>query len=395
MKKLGRFLRRLIIVVIILLALVEIILRVALTPLYRKALSPVIEQQLGCRSSLQRGWASLLGTVGVDKLIIDSPADFPSEPATLVVGGFQAQIKVGEALQGRYHLPEVKMRDTAIAIVRNAAGALNTAEIRDAIDRLQPAQSSPPATSTPSETLPGPAPDAHGETPLAATPSDLPPLLVDNAAADVDLIIADYKANPEAPFRIDLALQARATEISTVAFGHTNWAHVTLSGAIRQAPDAYQTKLVLDLAPLGDAMAPSFQLTGEIARIDMSEMGRIQDEIGITSSNVVLSIEITAKDGVFVKGSQITARMMDARLAGEHAAKYPKLTLPPNLSITLPLTGTVAQPSCDIQAAIIGSVLKNVGNNLDYILDNTTIEGESLRDKADQEVNRLLRKLKF
>ena len=40
-------------------------------------------------------------------------------------------------------------------------------------------------------------------------------------------------------------------------------------------------------------------------------------------------------------------------------------------------------------------MVRNVGNNIDYILDNTTIEGESLREKANEEVNRLLKKIKF
>ena len=392
MQRLGRFVRITIIIIVLLVGLIEVVLRVGLTPLYRKAISPAIETKLHCSSHLTRGWASLLGTVGVDNLVIESPEGFPAEPPTLSVGGFQASLKVAEAVQGRFHLPSVTLSDTAIALVRRGDGQLNTAVIRDAAT----APTLPPPPTAPTSPSPSPTPALpHSRTsPTSPTPA-LPPLLVDTLAADIDLIIADYKADPASPFRVDLALQARATDLSTAAFGHTNWATLTLTGAIRQVPDAYKTNLELSLAPLADPLTPSFVLTGEIARIDMTAMGSIQDEIGISSSNVVLRLNLTAEEGHFVKGSHIEAVMMDARLAGKHAAKHPKLVLPPNLSLTIPITGTVAEPACDIKGAIIGSLVKNVGGNLDYILDNTTIKGESLRDKADQEVNRLLKKLKF
>ena len=395
MKKLGRFIRGLIILTIIVVALVEVFLRIGITPLYRKAVSPLTESKMLCQSSLQRGWASLAGTVGIDEFIIHNPAGFPSDPPTLAVGSLRAHIDTREARQGRIVLEDFTLNETAIAIVRNADGKLNTAAIRDALTRLQQASTGTPPTTAPSEEAPSPRPAPPEPLPTESTVAALPPLRVVTASAYIDLIFADYMNRPDKSFRLDLAIVATGSEITTAAYGTTNWASIELTGSIRQAPEAYQTDLTLSLAPLADPLAPSFRLAGTIAQIDMSELGALQDELGITSSNIVLSVNMTADSGVFMPGSQIQARMKNATLAGELATKHPKLKLPPDLSITIPIIGTVAEPSCNVTAAVVGSVIRNVGNNLDYILDNTTIDGESLQEKANEEVNRLLKKIKF
>jgi hypothetical protein len=217
----------------------------------------------------------------------------------------------------------------------------------------------------------------------AAEPVELPKVQIDSLTFDTLFKYADHKTESGKPVNIGLDLNIDAENIATFVPQGTSgdWGTITIKGKGHNNPDAFIVDITADVAPLTDPASPSFKAKGSIAAFKPEELGEVQDEIGITGSSADLKLEIVVENGAFLKGSKLVATLHDARLTGKLKRKHKRVKLPPDVSITIPIKGTLAEPKISIVQAVTASVLRNLKNNPDYLLDNISVDGKSLRDR--------------
>jgi len=280
-------------------------------------------------------------------------------------------------MQGVVEVSEATVKDAALTVSRNQAGDVNIAVIREGLPKPEPASDTPPPAE---DTPPQPAPSEQ-----PSEPAEMPKIQINQLAFNTRFDFVDHKTTNPAPNRLSLDLAVGASDVATFGSRPENeWGTVTISGGLHDKPEAFVTDIKARVAPVTEPLLASFSAEGSIMAIDMRELSELTDELGVASEAVDITLRLNVRAGAFLSGSELVAALRDAKLVGELKEKHDKVELPPEISLTIPVSGTLVKPVISIQQALTMSVLRNLAKNPDYILDNVTVDGKSLRERLSK-----------
>ncbi len=367
-----KFLIKLVAVLVVILVVVVLALQVflnrGLNPVVQKAL-PKVKDQTGLNVAVEHVSLNLFqGALRVGEVRVGNPQSF-DEPSVLAVERTVLDVSMKSLLKGILEVSEATVKDAKITLVRNKEGAVNLSEIQKSLPKAEP-----------KETAEAPVESAPQTTP--AEPMEMPKVLIHEAAFNTLFEFIDHKTTNGSPRSVGFDLALLANDLKT--FGsqpEEEWGQLKITGALKENPNAFATDISARIAPVTDPSKISLNAEGKIIGIDMRELGSVSEDAGIVSDNADIRLTLKVRDGVFLSGSELTASMQNAKLAGEQAKKHKDVKLPPDISLTIPVTGTLNAPVINWQQAITTSLLRNFAKNPDYLLDNVSVDGKSLRDR--------------
>ncbi len=373
MKRLIRVLTILVIIIIAVVFGLQLFLNRGLKPVVQKAL-PKVSEAVGLEIAIGDVAINLFGgSLSVDQLEIRNPEGF-KEPNVFALAHTVLDVGLRSLTKGILEISEATVKDAKLTLVRNDAGDVNLTKIQDELPKAAPTADTPPPAPSDVPEVPAPAPDEED--------FEMPKVQLDQLAFNALFEFVDYKTTNPAPNRLSFDLKLAATDIATFGMRpESEWGTVAISGGLRDKPEAFVTDIKARVAPITDPLLASFSAEGNIMAIDMRELGAMADEIGVASKSADLTLRLNVRDGVFLPGSELVATLRDAELVGDLRKKHGKVNLPPDISLTIPVPGTLASPDISFQQAITVSIIRNLTQNPDYILDNVTVDGKSLRER--------------
>ena len=210
--------------------------------------------------------------------------------------------------------------------------------------------------------------------------SKLPPLMIGESSIRTTLAYVDHALSDEV-FRLTLALAVDSRNISTYELPGGKWGTFEIRGHLAENPRSFVINLQGKLAPLLDPEQPSFDLSGDIADVDLSRMQAVVKEIGLSSESVALNVSVRCRDGQFDrKMSSIAVRFKNARPEGKLAKRLKGMPLKADLSVVVPISGTVKKTRFHWEEALLRSLLENTASILQGIPeDNAVLDKNSTK----------------
>ncbi len=376
MKRLFKILVGLVLVLVLVVVGLQFFLNHGLNPAVRKAL-PKVSETLGVDVQIEDVSLNLFGgSLAVNNVHVANPEGFV-EKDVFALERTVLDVGLRSLMQGVVEVSEATVKDAALTVSRNQAGDVNIAVIREGLPKPEPASDTPPPAE---DTPPQPAPSEQ-----PSEPAEMPKIQINQLAFNTRFDFVDHKTTNPAPNRLSLDLAVGASDVATFGSRPENeWGTVTISGGLHDKPEAFVTDIKARVAPVTEPLLASFSAEGSIMAIDMRELSELTDELGVASEAVDITLRLNVRAGAFLSGSELVAALRDAKLVGELKEKHDKVELPPEISLTIPVSGTLVKPVISIQQALTMSVLRNLAKNPDYILDNVTVDGKSLRERLSK-----------
>ncbi len=382
MKKLLKIVAVLIIILIVALLGLQIFLNHGLNPVVQKAL-PQISKKTGMDIGIGNVAINLFGgSLRAENLRIANPTGF-KEPNLFSIDNLNLDVGLKALLNKTIRVSDANVKNAKFTLVRNAEGAVNLQKLQEKLPK-NAATNPPPAAVTPT-TETATRTDEKSEEPI-----EIPKVQIDQLAFTTLFEFVDFKTTNAQPNRLGLDLNLDASDI--VTFGEkteSEWGNLHITGGLHQNPEAFKIDIKAKVAPITSTSPLSFTANGKMADLDLEKLGDIKKEIGITSSAIDLQINLAVNQGQFKKGSQLVATLHNAKLTGKLKRKYKHVKLMPKLSITIPIKGSLAKPEIHITQAITASILRNIKENPDYLLDNISVDGKSLRHRLNKGLNKI------
>ena len=372
MKRILKLLLILIALLAIALLALQIFLNRGLNPVIQKAL-PEISKSVGLDVGVGNASLNLFGgSLKVNDLSINNPKGFEF-PTVFALEKTVLDVSLRALTKGILEVSEATVLNATVSLVRNQEGDLNLKKIQEARPESKPA------------TKPTAQPKPTKETASPTEAIEIPKVQLNHLAFNTLFEFIDYKTTNTTPLRVGFDLVIKAKDIST--FGskpEAQWGTLSIGGTLHDNPETFVTDITASVAPLCDPQHASFTALGNIMNVDMRKIESLTHDIGIACSTANLTIQLTVRDGIFMTGSELVLRLRDAELSGKLKKKHGDVKLPPDLSITIPVSGDLSGPIISMQQAITVSILRNLTQNPDYLLDNVTVDGKSLRDKLNK-----------
>jgi uncharacterized protein involved in outer membrane biogenesis len=368
MKKLIKALAVLAIVLIVVVLATQLFLNRGLNPVIQKAL-PEASEALGVDLGVGNASISLFaGSMAVDAVSVANPEAFEG-PTAFSLDRTVLDVGLRSLSKGILEVSEASVENATLTLIRNQEGDMNLTKIQEALPRAEESEAVP----TPEKETPPPA----------SKPFTMPKVQLNALTFNMLLEYIDYKTTNATPNNIGLDLLIEAADVTT--FGsrpESEWGTLLIRGNLCDSPEDFVTDITARIAPLSDPAMATFSAVGNIVAIDMTEFGEeTMNEVGVTSSSADIALNIKVCEGAFMSGSALIVTLRNAELTGDLKAKHESVTLPPDLSLTIPISGTLAKPAVYLHQAITASILRNLVQNPDYILDNVTVGGKSLRER--------------
>ncbi len=327
----------------------HLFLQYGLTKAMREVVLPRVRQETGIDVRVKRLSLNVPnGRLYLKGIAIRNPEGFRLENFASVKKA-SLEVDVLSLLKNKLvRVKNLRVNDARINVVRNEAGDLN-------IDRLQKERPEPP-TEPSAEPMPEPAkpaePPAPQESRPVAEPKTLPEILIETLACQARLRYVDMKLDD-----IDVALQLELTgrNLSTQHDPSAEWGEVLLEGALGDDKTGFVTDLRLELAPVTDPEALSFDLTGRIMEIDPELLEEAYDKIGIRSAPFGFDPQLYCRENRFERSS-FALNLKDIRLEDKLADKLGGMGSIESLRFAVPVEGTLEEPSIDLAGALLGAV---------------------------------------
>jgi uncharacterized protein involved in outer membrane biogenesis len=367
------------IVLILLVGGLHFFLKNKLNSAIRTFVVPKAEQSLGVSVAVGDASINLFGGgLRVGQVNVGNPPGF-AEPSLLSLDRLYVDLALLDLLKGTIRLSDAELDGTHLVIVRNKDGRVNTQEVQKRVAAI------PSAATNGEETATGPA-AAPPAVPLPAEPKKV---MIDRIAIDLLLEYIDHGLSDK-PVRIPLRLSVQGGNLSTTAKSSADWGTLSIRGHLDGDPKAYVTELSGRLAPLEDPKKASFDLAGNIAAIDLRESGLLKADSEFQGDTAAIEARLVCRDGAFdPKQSSLRIVVKNPKLSGKLAKKARGIPIPPELSVSGPVAGTLDKPEFDFQAALIRTVLENLSGSLGTLLESATKKEPKVKSEVDKAVKAL------
>ncbi len=264
----------------------------------------------------------------------------------------------------------IEVDNALLNVVRNKDGEIN-------LNQLQPASLPPTEPAPSSAPVPERAPQEEALPARPAEPQPLPEVLIQALLCNAKVRYVDFKLGQ---LDIALDLNVMGSNLSTQRDPSVQWGDVAIIGSLGDDRTSFITDLRLRLAPVIDPQAPSFDLTGKVLEIDPQIMEEAYSKLGIRSAPFGLDPQIHCREGWF-RDSMITLNLTDIVLEDKLADRMGGMAAIGALRFSVPVEGSLQQPSLDVQQALYGAVGGNVSTLLDSFLKGAAAKEAGL-DKA-------------
>lgn len=344
------------------LAVLHFFLLYALTDTMHGTVLPQLERETGIDAEVGRLSVNIPeGRLILKKVKIKNPDGFALENMA-VINRIDIGVDYWQMLTQKLILVKhVEIRDALVHVIRNEAGDVNIAVLREKspqpeMPRSEPTASEPEKTPAPEKS---PQPESRGTPP--PEPS-IPEILVESLRCKARVHYTDMK---QGDLDVALDMELKAENLSTLADPETKWGRAHLSGGQSGRPECFKIDLFLELAPVQDFRRLTFDLTGQVLEIDPRFMGRLHSRYGLRSEPFGCDPRIYCRNGWFQQ-SKIGLRFRNVELKHSLVKKLGRSGTVEELKLVVPLQGNLRQPAIDVEAALKRNLSSG---NLESILE--------------------------
>ena len=334
-----------------------------------KKLKPIIQSQLPgleekMKVKLGVGDASVnlfLASLNLRSVTVGNPRGF-EEPVLFSLGKLVIDVNPMRYLLGgrKIEVTEITAGDAEITVVRNAEGLINVKVLADSLG----------AGGTPKE---GPVkqPAGKGAPAKGAGPAVAPPPAV-LKVMDVNgmLKYRDHSTSGEQPMELALRIALMLRNFSTFDTGVS--ATLAITGSMAGNSELCKTDIRGTISPLVDPLRPTFDIAGDIGKVDLVFARPYMQAAGFGCDELSLKVKIICRDGV-IDGNQsaITLVMKNAALIDKMP---PGVSSLPELSVPVPIEGPISGPRVDMKKAVMRAVLENARSNSGAIIKGAAMD---------------------
>ncbi len=347
----------------------NIVLTKKLPNVINSLIIPKAEESLGLKISLGDAKLHLLGgKMTVSEVKISNPS-MKTNNVVLSMDELLLNFSLLPLLSQKVEIANLDIDDIKVNINRDKNGDFNFKPHTPPENKKQPATTSSLKKETPSPKAKIKK-DSSKSAPLK--------LALHNFNCSTIVTYSDEEISTP-PFSIPFAANISAKDITTIGTPANKWGTFTLTGSLLDKPEIFKTSITGKIAPISDTAKISMEIDGTIDGIDPTQLGPYTNNLDITAENITVAIKLKSQNGIIDQvNSKLILTMDNVTLSGKLAKQAENITLPPTLVINVPITGTIEDPEVDIVAAIITTVMKNLGGALGNMLENATIDGKKL-----------------
>jgi len=368
MKRVLRFLVGALAAAAVLLVLLQAFLWFGLDAAIRGLVLPRASADIGSEVSVGRTRADLLGRVQMRDIAVGNPAGF-TEPTLLAVGRQDSDIAILPLFRGVVEVSHSRLKDVVVTVVRNKDGRVNTSELSGT--------SEPDAGKT-VRVRPGPA--MQPELKPAATPPPPPlPALLRDMAAEGRIVYVDH-TSPGGPLTLAFPSVIRVRDLATFEQPGRKWGTVTVNAHLADDPDKFVTDLRCLVAPVADPERPTFDLKGSVKRLDVGTLAPLIGSSEVSAEAADAQVRVLCRSGVFIPPSAMVITLKKVSLGGSAGKKGGGGGLPPEITITVPIEGTVSEPRADVEAAVIRGVLDALAKDPGSLIRSLKVDEKTGRE---------------
>jgi len=368
----------------------HLFLQYGLTKAMREVVLPRVRQETGI--DVRVGRLSLNvpnGILHLKDLTVRNPEGFLLENLASIE---RVDVEVDVLSLIRQELVVVKnieVEHSLLNVVRNKDGEINLNKLQQGLP--QPAEPSPamsgqeatqqplPKPSAAREPMEVPSVDAPPKTPKPAPQKPPAELLIEALQCDAKVRYIDLKLN-----HLDIALDLSliGINLSTRSDPAARWGDISIIGSLGSDRTSFLTDLKIRLAPLVEPAAPTFDLSGKVLEIDPRIMEDVYADLGIRSAPFGLDPDLHCRAGYF-HDSSIALNLSKVRLEEKLARRLGGMARIESLRFSVPIEGTLRQPSANLKKALQGAVGGNVQGLLDSFLKGTAAKEAGLDEPPE------------
>lgn len=359
----------------------HIFLQYGLTKAMRAVVLPRILEETGIDVEVRKLSLNVPGGIlYLDGVSVKNPPGYPLEHLATIDRIYVEVDSASLLMQKSILVHKVQMENALVNVIRTKEGVLNVDEIQAGLPEpgTAPEGGIPaPETEMPEPQEPGTVPkDGPGApeptTPETIEPEALPEMLIETLLcnARVRYLDMNYKN-----LDIVLDLSASGKGLSTQQAPNARWGMLELTGSLGNDKSSFQTDLLLKLAPVVYPQTPSFDLSGQVMRIDPRIMEEVYSKMGIRCAPFAIEPQIHCRAGEF-KESVIGLELVEVELEDKLSRRLGGMATIGSLKLDIPLSGTLQEPETDL----VGAFYSSLGGNAKTMLDSL------LRGAAGKEV---------
>ena len=372
----------------------NVVLKDHLAQMINEHVIPPAEKALGVNVDMASASINLVGgSVSFGGIKLGNPEGF-SEPSLFALEEMGIDIGMGGLIKlatgkegGVIEISKVAFKGAEITIIRNAAEGTNAAPInvKVLIDSLSAGTEEAPEAEAGDkkdlkipEIKPGDKKDKkdkkdaehpdkehpkgeHPEHPAAkpAGPTELPPAVL--KALDISTVLSYIDHDEKRPMNMAIKSSINISDISTAAAELEGAGLINIIGALASDANLCVTDIKGTIQPIGDPMKMTFDITGDIAHVDLSQlMGRLED-MGLGGcESLSLNLKLKCDDGVFDGDlSRISMILKEVVWRSNETKNFPDGELRiPVLTVPVPVKGTLAEPKAKFGEGLIRALVE-------------------------------------
>ncbi|MDD4871436.1 MAG: AsmA family protein [Kiritimatiellae bacterium] len=381
-------------VLALLIVIINVFLFFGLTSLAKNAL-PEITKTTGLNIDFNRLWVTLpSATIKCSGLKIGNPEGFTTNNVSFLSMD-KASINIGilSLARGIIDLSSVCIKESRLTIIKNETGKINVATIGDItkstsqkkqsklIHPKQRDHEKPSGDQEQTESSQILKRDTKQEK-LAVTPK----AVIGNARINTIVEYVDYQSSSANGARLALDLHIRADGVTTFGNPETANGSFSVNGHLEGKPHALVINIKGKIAPLSNPEKPTFEVYGTITNICTRDFKEFADVIGIESDCIDIDINVKCQDGSYSRGvSIIKVKTTNLKLTAKSAGKLRGTSIS-NLSVSIPLKGTVQAPDFDFLGTLLGTLM----GNLDGMIKSINVDQKSIDKQINNFFNSVL-----
>jgi len=366
---------------------VQVFLKNYLGRIIQARVIPPARQKLQVQT-LEIGDASvnlLGGSVSISRINVGNPRGF-KEQSLFSLERFSIRLGLYNLIKATMkqpldvEVPRVEIRDADFTIIRNEDSTINFKVLADTINAGQAQQ---PAATLGKEPAAEPVAREEKSSRQKAISKTLPNALLKVLDANTTIRYVDHAISKDKPLQLAIKLNLKLRDIANYRIGRDGT--ISITGSLATDADLCKTDITGNIAPITDPAKPTFNLAGDIGNVDLRFIRPYMESAGFGCDSLSIKMHLVCKDGIFdTNQSVITLMMTKVKLTGENAGKMPPgMSYLPELTVPLPIEGTIAEPKTDGKKALLKAVLDNMKNNAGSIIGAFLVGGKDTKDKKD------------
>ncbi len=330
----------------------HLFLQYGLTKTMREVVLPRLEAETGIAATVGRLSINLPnGMLYLKDVAIKNPEGFLLENMASI-DRINVEVDILSLLKQKLiRVKNIEIENALVNVIRNKDGEIN-------INRVQEGMPPPPPPPVEGRPVPdGGKPDVEAP---STTPAARPEVLIEALQCNAKVRYLDFKLDQ---LDIVLDLNVIGSNLSTQKDPSTPWGDVSVIGSLGSKRTRFVTDLQLRLAPVIDPQTPSFDLSGKVLEIDPRILEKTYDKLGIRFAPFGLDPRLYCREGWF-RDSSITLNLEDIVFEDKLANRLGGMGSIGSLRFSVPIEGSLQEPTVDIQQALHGAI----GGNAQSVL---------------------------